>query len=719
MPEGTVESQPPAEEADQPEFTRRAGLGIGANALQDTDDWEPARPSSKAPWVAAVLIVGAIAVAAAAYFQIWVPAQEEKLRQEAERARLDQYAAVARRRGRRGAGARAQGQGGAGGRDGRPGRRGHRDQRRRDRGRRHRRSPPAEPPQGLLRTSARVRRPGCPGQPRPRRGPRRATARVPRGAASTTGCPRGTGNGNTPRPGSRSMRTPAPSGSSPARPEAYVAQAGAASCWGIPASAITAFRRALEINSRYSVAEFWLGEALPPRGSEVGGRRRVRALPGGCTRGRGGGPGPRGLERASVAGQKGRTMLDKPSKVEDEYFAREDVEKKRKLAFQQAQVMAEQQKDALRTLHYMKCPKCGFDLHTLKRGEVDLDTCFNCKGLSNRRRGTGALPEAAGVPRAAARGRRRAPEHLQERLTMSLTLEEVRHVASLARLSLSAEEEALMRTQLSAILDAVAELARVDTSAVEPTSHAAGRGRALAGGRGAPILPAGEGARQRAGEGRAPASPSRRSSSSAMEPTELSMLALGKKLGSGELSSVEAVRACLARVDRFDGKVKAFLRVDREGALAQAEAADRRRKDGERAGPLDGVPIALKDLFLTEGLPHHRGLEDPRGLRRRPTTPPWSKRLRRPDAVHRRQDEPGRVRDGLVDREQRVRPDAQPVGPRAHAGRLVGRQRGGGRGADGVVRARHRHRRLDPPARGAHAASSASSRPTAASRATG
>ena len=78
-----------------------------------------------------------------------------------------------------------------------------------------------------------------------------------------------------------------------------------------------------------------------------------------------------------------------------------------------------------------------------------------------------------------------------------------------------------------------------------------------------------------------------------MEPTELSMLELGKKLGSGELSSVEAVRACLSRVDRLDGQVKAFLKVDREGALVQAEAADRRRKDGRRTGPLDGVPVGL------------------------------------------------------------------------------------------------------------------------------
>ena len=73
-------------------------------------------------------------------------------------------------------------------------------------------------------------------------------------------------------------------------------------------------------------------------------------------------------------------MLDKPSREEDEYFAREDVEKKRKLAYQQAQVMAEQQKEALRTLHYMKCPKCGFDLHAVLYKGLTIDKCFHCGG---------------------------------------------------------------------------------------------------------------------------------------------------------------------------------------------------------------------------------------------------------------------------------------------------------------------------------------------------
>ncbi|HET9451172.1 MAG TPA: zf-TFIIB domain-containing protein [Aggregicoccus sp.] len=72
---------------------------------------------------------------------------------------------------------------------------------------------------------------------------------------------------------------------------------------------------------------------------------------------------------------------DKPSTLEDEYFAREDIEKMRKLALEQSREMAEKQRAALRQLHHMKCPKCGMDLHTLRKGSVELDTCFHCHGM--------------------------------------------------------------------------------------------------------------------------------------------------------------------------------------------------------------------------------------------------------------------------------------------------------------------------------------------------
>ncbi|MCP3058140.1 Asp-tRNA(Asn)/Glu-tRNA(Gln) amidotransferase subunit GatC [Myxococcus sp. K38C18041901] len=55
---------------------------------------------------------------------------------------------------------------------------------------------------------------------------------------------------------------------------------------------------------------------------------------------------------------------------------------------------------------------------------------------------------------------------------MALTLEQVRHVATLARLALTPEEEQRMATQLSAVLDAVAQLQTLDVGDVAPTSHA-------------------------------------------------------------------------------------------------------------------------------------------------------------------------------------------------------------------------------------------------------
>lgn len=73
--------------------------------------------------------------------------------------------------------------------------------------------------------------------------------------------------------------------------------------------------------------------------------------------------------------------LEKPSSLEDEYFAREEIEKKRKLALKQAEEMAAKEREERKKLHWMKCPKCGMDLQTLERGDVEIDTCFNCKGI--------------------------------------------------------------------------------------------------------------------------------------------------------------------------------------------------------------------------------------------------------------------------------------------------------------------------------------------------
>jgi ribosomal protein L37AE/L43A len=66
---------------------------------------------------------------------------------------------------------------------------------------------------------------------------------------------------------------------------------------------------------------------------------------------------------------------------EEEYFLREEIEKKRKLALKQSEELVQKQRAELKKLHYMKCPKCGLDLHTLKRGSVEIDTCFNCQGI--------------------------------------------------------------------------------------------------------------------------------------------------------------------------------------------------------------------------------------------------------------------------------------------------------------------------------------------------
>lgn len=70
-----------------------------------------------------------------------------------------------------------------------------------------------------------------------------------------------------------------------------------------------------------------------------------------------------------------------------------------------------------------------------------------------------------------------------------------------------------------------------------------------------------------------------------------------------EISSVELTQAHLDRIAAVDGDVKAFLYVDNEGALKQARDVDQRRKSGEKLSPLAGVPLALKDVMVQQGVP--------------------------------------------------------------------------------------------------------------------
>ncbi|OIV36767.1 aspartyl/glutamyl-tRNA amidotransferase subunit A [Mangrovactinospora gilvigrisea] len=79
--------------------------------------------------------------------------------------------------------------------------------------------------------------------------------------------------------------------------------------------------------------------------------------------------------------------------------------------------------------------------------------------------------------------------------------------------------------------------------------------------------------------------------------------ALAGAIASGEASAEEAARAHLDRIGAVDEKVHAFLHVDTEGALRAARAVDAKRAAGEKLGPLAGVPLALKDLITTEGVP--------------------------------------------------------------------------------------------------------------------
>ncbi len=85
--------------------------------------------------------------------------------------------------------------------------------------------------------------------------------------------------------------------------------------------------------------------------------------------------------------------------------------------------------------------------------------------------------------------------------------------------------------------------------------------------------------------------------------TRQSAATLASAIARKEVSSEEVTRAHLDRISQVDERVHAFLYVDPESSIARAREVDQQLAKGERSSPLAGVPIALKDLLATKGVP--------------------------------------------------------------------------------------------------------------------
>ena len=90
---------------------------------------------------------------------------------------------------------------------------------------------------------------------------------------------------------------------------------------------------------------------------------------------------------------------------------------------------------------------------------------------------------------------------------------------------------------------------------------------------------------------------------------------MAKALAAKEISSVDLTKAHLDRIAEVDSQVKAFLHVDADGALAQAQAVDAKIAKGETLSPLAGVPLALKDVLTQQGVPTTAGSKILQGWR--------------------------------------------------------------------------------------------------------
>jgi aspartyl-tRNA(Asn)/glutamyl-tRNA(Gln) amidotransferase subunit A len=95
---------------------------------------------------------------------------------------------------------------------------------------------------------------------------------------------------------------------------------------------------------------------------------------------------------------------------------------------------------------------------------------------------------------------------------------------------------------------------------------------------------------------------------------------VGRALRAGETTCVEVLEKCFDRIEEWEPRVKAWVRVDRVGATEQARALDAELAESKDRGPLHGIPIGIKDIIDVQGLPTACGFR------------PWADRVAHRDA---------------------------------------------------------------------------------------
>jgi aspartyl-tRNA(Asn)/glutamyl-tRNA(Gln) amidotransferase subunit A len=88
-----------------------------------------------------------------------------------------------------------------------------------------------------------------------------------------------------------------------------------------------------------------------------------------------------------------------------------------------------------------------------------------------------------------------------------------------------------------------------------------------------------------------------------MELFELTIHELGEKLHRGETTSLEITESLFERIEAVEDRVHSYITLMKDSALESARQSDLRRREGAAAGPLEGIPVAIKDLLCTRDVP--------------------------------------------------------------------------------------------------------------------